>query len=356
MTNNNLLKRIFAASVSCLLFAFVAFVSFFSFSEKVRAEEVVEYTAYFGSDLWSPVLLFTTPDGSEPASSNALRLGYYQNGQRSVECGFINFRINLRENEDGTTTFAPQIYYAEDTPYTGSQSIPPTSILTLLPMSRKWGNTRLQTTRYSDWYKAQPDKNGVVVYIFMGTMISSNDWTPNVVSVQFYKFKEQIGTSRYYYYNGLRFYDKNGEYAEVLICFNVGQLDTIVSDDGWDERTYYLNNPNNFSDNESYQIGYGDGYGAGLSDSINENYTTGYNDGYALGDEQGYYRGLNDGRRENLTFLSLLTAVIDAPIQAIYRAFDFEVLGMNMKDFFLGLLSVAIIIFVIRFITGKKDG
>lgn len=350
------IKKISSATLACLLFAFVSFFSVCSFTRTVKAESVVEYSSYFGSNLWSPILLFTPYSEQSPASSADLGIGYYHNGNRSVELGYVLFTVNLRENEDGTSTFAPEVYYAEDLPYSGGQVVPPNNVMRLLPMVKKWGANNILASSASTWFESQIDKNGVRVYIFFETLISSNSWTPNVVSVQFFRHQEQIGTSRIYYYNCLRFFDINGEYADIRLCCNLSEPTDVPSYNGWDERTYYLRNPNNFSDNENYQIGYDDGYGQGLLDGEEGAYGLGYTNGFNLGNEQGYNQGLNDGRSENITFLSLLTAVVDAPIQAIYKAFDFEVLGMNMRDFFLGLVSIAIIIFIIRFVTGKKDG
>lgn len=99
-----------------------------------------------------------------------------------------------------------------------------------------------------------------------------------------------------------------------------------------------------FSYNGSYQ----DGYNSGLSDGE----ALGYNKGYNAGDSVGYSRGYNDGANSanNYTFFSLVSAVIDAPIQAFMGLFNFEILGINLAGFFTGLLTLAFIITIVRLI------
>lgn len=83
-----------------------------------------------------------------------------------------------------------------------------------------------------------------------------------------------------------------------------------------------------------------------------------YNDGYELGFNQGsessYNNGYNAGYNKGLesasqnTFLTLFTSVIEAPVNAVLSMFDFEVLGYNLKGFFVGLFSMALLLAIIR--------
>lgn len=68
-----------------------------------------------------------------------------------------------------------------------------------------------------------------------------------------------------------------------------------------------------------------------------------YNNGYNKGYESGY----NAGASDNDTFANMIFAVIDAPVKTINGLLDFEVLGVNMRNFFLSLVSVTLIGFII---------
>ena len=68
-----------------------------------------------------------------------------------------------------------------------------------------------------------------------------------------------------------------------------------------------------------------------------------YNNGYNKGYESGY----NAGSSDSGTFANMIFAVIDAPVKTINGLLDFEVLGVNMRNFFLSLVSVTLIGFII---------
>lgn len=150
-------------------------------------------------------------------------------------------------------------------------------------------------------------------------------------------------------------------------------------------QTYYLN-PNyessgsGSSDPNAYQNGYDNGYSRGYiegesssQDSFfdrgyNEGYDSGKADGYLEGEQagisqgntSGYLRGKNDGYREGkeaalndsdkYSFTSLITSVIDVPINSFRSMFNFEVLGVDLSGFFLGLLTCCIVITIVKMI------
>lgn len=72
---------------------------------------------------------------------------------------------------------------------------------------------------------------------------------------------------------------------------------------------------------------------------VQQSHTSGYNSGYSA--------GIAAGGKNN--FLSLMSAVVDAPLQAFTGLFDLEILGFNMKNFLLGIVSVAFTAMVARF-------
>lgn len=72
-------------------------------------------------------------------------------------------------------------------------------------------------------------------------------------------------------------------------------------------------------------------------------FTLGKNEGY----NNGYAAGVTAGGHNN--FMSLITAVVDAPIKAFTSLLDFEILGYNMKNLALALLTAGLLVAAIRF-------
>lgn len=76
-----------------------------------------------------------------------------------------------------------------------------------------------------------------------------------------------------------------------------------------------------------------------------------YNQGQQTGYESGYTAGI--AASGNNSFLSLITAVVDAPITAFTSLLNFDILGFNVKNVVLSLLTAALVIACIRFFSGK---
>lgn len=102
-----------------------------------------------------------------------------------------------------------------------------------------------------------------------------------------------------------------------------------------------------FLPNGDYQSAYDQGFIAGQSDVNTQSF---YNHGYNVG----YDAGHRDGVLENTdySFLGLIGAVFDAPIQAFSGLLDFNLLGVNLKSFVLAMLSLSVIIIVIKIALG----
>lgn len=124
----------------------------------------------------------------------------------------------------------------------------------------------------------------------------------------------------------------------------------VISSFAFQEREYFIDI--NFSDNAIYENGYTNGYTDGLSDGSSFGYTDGYNAGQTIGYENGYSAGLVAGGDH--TFMSLIGAVIDAPVSAFTSLLNFELLGVNLLGFITGLLTLAIIVFIIKLCLGGK--
>lgn len=85
-------------------------------------------------------------------------------------------------------------------------------------------------------------------------------------------------------------------------------------------------------------------YTQGQYDSYGNNrYNAGKNEGYS----SGYAAGVAAGGNNN--FMSLITAVVDAPIKAFTSLLDFDILGYNMKNLALALLTAGLLVAAIRF-------
>ena len=72
-------------------------------------------------------------------------------------------------------------------------------------------------------------------------------------------------------------------------------------------------------------------------------YDTGYNDGYGYGYSQG-------SLGNDYSFTSLIGAVIDVPVTTFTSLFDWNLLGINLKQFFLSILSVMAILCAVKLI------
>lgn len=110
-------------------------------------------------------------------------------------------------------------------------------------------------------------------------------------------------------------------------------------------RTYYVYSVDKNS------ADYLNGFNAGLAVSSQEQYDLGYQNGKDVGIGIGYNRGIQAAN--DYSFLGLLGAVVDAPIAAFTGLFNFELLGINLKDFLAGLFTICIIIVVVRLILVK---
>lgn len=120
---------------------------------------------------------------------------------------------------------------------------------------------------------------------------------------------------------------------------------------------------------EDVQTAYDTGYNAGVSFAdgrLNEHsksYEVGFGAGQLLGDTQGYQRGYSDGSRDgyqsgfnagiadggDYSFNALFYAIFDAPLKVIQEGLQFEIFGVNVATLVLSLITLAFIVFVLRF-------
>ena len=136
-----------------------------------------------------------------------------------------------------------------------------------------------------------------------------------------------------------------------------------VTNDSYYQFTNFLSNCMSFgyrvsvndTSGEFYNSGYNNGY-LDAKEGFEEEKTSIYNSGFESGKTAGYNDGYNAGKdvSGNYTFLGLIGAVFDAPIEAFKGLFNFEILGTNMQGFVLALLTLSVIIVVIKYALGGK--
>ena len=115
-----------------------------------------------------------------------------------------------------------------------------------------------------------------------------------------------------------------------------------------DEMFYF--DTSNMTDNDYYNAGYSNGYNAGLSDGNSSGYSDGYSAGYTAGDAAGFNRGVLDSN--DYSFIGLIGSVIDAPIAAFRGLLNFEVFGVDLAPFLLGLFSIALVLIILKKMKG----
>lgn len=96
----------------------------------------------------------------------------------------------------------------------------------------------------------------------------------------------------------------------------------------------------------------GDMLAAAVDSAKKDGYNKGYQEGKVAGREVGYQEGIKD--QGDYTFMGLLGAVFDAPIQAFKGLLSFEVLGVNMTAFVSSLFGLAVILLIIKLVLGGK--
>lgn len=174
--------------------------------------------------------------------------------------------------------------------------------------------------------------------------VSSSDFVANIYKIRIYSERVSSNLRTYIIY-----YDVNDNYINFSIELhqNNGTFSDIPFSFMYSDRTYFISDIE-LTDNQLYQSG----YGQGNTDGYDRGYTQGTSDGYTNGYNAGYGAGTNHGieTASDYSFLSLIGAVVDAPIKAFTGLFNFNILGVNLSSFFFGLFTIALTIAIIRVI------
>lgn len=100
--------------------------------------------------------------------------------------------------------------------------------------------------------------------------------------------------------------------------------------------------------NDGYTQGYNQGYNDGLLQGNNQGYNQGYIQGETSGYNEGYEKGFREGSESENDLYSMVLAVVDTPFTIFDYIFDFDVLGINIKNIILSFATIAIAVFVIK--------
>lgn len=263
------------------------------------------------------------------AGSNfSLPVSFYADSSTSYLVGTYSFFFDFTLNSDYTFNFSRGVL--GDSLYGVSHW----TNLSLSSSGRSW---------HRSWQIADVSSYGKTYFQFAYTFSSSFNF--NVVRIEVGTFTDYFGDSAY---RGsyIIYSDSNGE--EVGFVFRiVGNLNPNYY---LSSRYYYLTG--DLSSNDYYNQGYLDGYSSG--DVAGQ--STGYNNGYSAGQSVGYNNGYNAGvsASNQYTFSSLLTAVIDAPVHVFIDMLNFDIMGYNLLNLVVGLLTFAIIVLILKLILGGK--
>lgn len=99
---------------------------------------------------------------------------------------------------------------------------------------------------------------------------------------------------------------------------------------------------------QGYDVGFADGNNTGYDNGYDIGFEDGHNEGFSEGKDVGYYYGVADAG--DYSFFSLISSLIDAPIQAFTGLFNFELLGVNLASFFFALLTVCVVLTIVKMI------
>lgn len=201
-----------------------------------------------------------------------------------------------------------------------------------------WNNISFETG-LNVWVDGVANSN---YSVFVGIYVDSS-FNFNPVKINLYS---EAAQGLNCYLSVIEYRDINNQMLRFHIAFRAS--DIPYTDWNMPYRSYFLNNPSSFTDNEIYNAGLSYGRAEGLADNQQNIYDSGLKLGKELGSALGYQHGVEDAGE--YTFLGLLGAVVDAPVQTFIGLLNFEILGFNFLSFLTAILTIGLIFFIIRFV------
>lgn len=129
---------------------------------------------------------------------------------------------------------------------------------------------------------------------------------------------------------------------------NASQSDYVYTDVQAGKDLFFNNN---FGD---YSTGYDNGYTNGLE----VGQVNGYDNGYGIGYQEGYSAAIDYSSQQQSTALTIFTGIIEVgllPVNVFLKMFEYEVFGINIAGLVSAGMTIAIVVIIIRVVTGKKD-
>lgn len=99
---------------------------------------------------------------------------------------------------------------------------------------------------------------------------------------------------------------------------------------------------------DGYIDGIDDGYSDGIAQSSQVSWMEGHSAGYNVGRKVGYNVGYEDGLLDDFRFYDLFFSLFDAQLNVFKSIVSFEIFGVNVAGFVLGLVTIGVVAFVIR--------
>lgn len=333
--------KILFACIAVLVTVFSVAMTFMPAT--VNAAEVITDTSY-KSDYYSILL--------SPVYQDALQ-----------SCNWMNFSFTLKQSSNHV-----DLQYLDfnfwDTVISSPFGVRPTGTKTVYNYFEAGG----YNIGADDWERGYYPYKVVYPENFTVLMNDSKYVVPYMLT---FAIDEPDSNTSYYYMNGNTRVDipSDNVFAEFRIYIALRDNDRSLITISFPE--YYANDlilPNwnglpvgnagkiiaqyHLGDSVNYDEGYNNGFLDGFTDA-NKTLVTdskSYREGYTSGRTAGYSTGYNDGTKAagNYTFFSLISSVIDVPIQAIKGLLDFNLFGVDMSSLYLSLFTLCIVIMVIK--------
>lgn len=377
-------KNKFIIAFSCLFFVICILSSVFTYFllsrevNEVHADTVTELYTFEGSNItvWGRSFNFYNRDSAK----DYVKVDYGSDLRQSniypvfLDGNFlINYKFTLSDIQwdiNGATHYTEMILNTSYNQYDNSP----------LVANPYGGNTYQPDSLDDNVFRIILGSDSLVNYYclysslgprnFLRITRSSVEFICNIVRVDMGTFTDSL-EPRYYFdedslikyqefttFNFIRYFDINDNYLEIAIPVTAAksyQPQAFLSN-----RSYYL--INNFSNSTVYKTAFNDGFNNGKEDGKLTGISEGFEDGSAVGFDSGYKEGLNSSAE--YTWFGLIGSLIDAPIRVLFGNKDqygqfksgllsFEIFGVNMINLFAGILTIALIIFILRTTLGK---
>lgn len=172
-----------------------------------------------------------------------------------------------------------------------------------------------------------------------------------------YQVKFTYGSTNYfsYYVDWITNLDADNYFVDLS-----PYVFTDIGDSGL--RTYLLIFDRSSSNNETvFNLLYDINASASYLDGYDNGFTYGYDNGYIDGTRSGYQSGYVDGLNEGTSFDSTASTIFEGifdvgllPVNVFLTIFNFDLFGVNIAGIISGLLTLAVVVIIIRFMLGGK--